>query len=203
MNICPIVDFKCCCKKNVDTHDNTPVYKLSKDKKIKKRHLRGHQTQNKQTTQKQLTINEPISLSMDSSTESLSESPIHTKISISTDHLEIKKYKINYNEFYTCDYIYNNDNDTINLKNKTIIFDHYRQDGHKLPIKGWLHRCLHCATITGNSTYYGTYNESNIYIQLCGNCIYRYRKTNNKLTKSLQEDIQNVIEDMDYKTFYI
>jgi hypothetical protein len=203
MNICPIVDFKCCCKKNVDTHDNTPVYKLSKDKKIKKRHLRGHQTQNKQTTQKQLTINEPISLSMDSSTESLSESPIHTKISISTDHLEIKKYKINYNEFYTCDYIYNNDNDTINLKNKTIIFDHYRQDGHKLPIKGWLHRCLHCATITGNSTYYGMYNESNIYIQLCGNCIYRYRKTNNKLTKSLHIDIQNVIEDMDYKTFYI
>lgn len=203
MNICPIVDFKCCCKKNVDTHDNTPVYKLSKDKKIKKRHLRGHQTQNKQTTQKQLTINEPISISMDSSTESLSESPIHTTISISTDHLEIKKYKINYNEFYTCDYIYNNDNDTINLKNKTIIFDHYRQDGHKLPIKGWLHRCLHCATITGNSTYYGTYNKSNIYIQLCGNCIYRYRKTNNKLTKSLHIDIQNVIEDMDYKTFYI
>ena len=201
MNICPIVDFKSCCKKNVDTHDNTPVYKLSKDKKIKKIHLRGHQTQNKQTTQKQLTINEPISLSMDSSTESLSESPIHTKISISTDHLEIKKYKINYNEFYTCDYIYNND--TTNLKNKTIIFDHYRQDGHKLPIKGWLHRCLHCATITGNSTYYGTYNESNIYIQLCGNCIYRYRKTNNKLTKSLHIDIQNVIEDMDYKTFYI
>ena len=192
MNICPIIDLECCCKKNVEkTHDNTPIYKLSRDKKER----------DKPSTQKQQTINEPISLSMNSSTDSLSESPIHTKIEISTDHLQIKKYKINYNEFYTCDYIYNND--TTHLKNKTIIFDHYGQDGHKLPIRGWLHRCLHCATITGNSTYYGTHNESNIYIQLCGNCIYRYRKTNNKLTKSLQEDIQNVIEAMDYKTFYI
>ena len=72
MNICPIVDFKCCCKKNVeDIHgDISPVYKKTKGN--------GKNKINNES------LREPISLSMDSTTESsidyLNQSPIHNKI---------------------------------------------------------------------------------------------------------------------------
>ena len=194
MKVCPIINLECCCcKKNVeDIHDAiTPVYKKSKDK-----------SKNKINNE---SLREPISLSMDSTTESsidyLNQSPIHNKIAISTDHLQIKKYKSDYDNFYTCEYVYNNV--TTHLNNKTIIFDHYRQDDNKLPIKGWFHRCLHCNTITGNSEYYGNYQKYTIYIQSCRQCVYRHIHMNKKKSIYVTKDIQNVLQDMNHKMFFI
>jgi len=116
-----------------------------------------------------------------------------------------RKYKCSHKQFYVNYYIDEKDSSKIY---KIIIFNHYGEDNAKLPLKGWIHHCLHCNTITGRYAKYITRNHIDICIQLCNKCkhnvTYSYNKNIQnvlKLDDNLEYDIQKILQEIKENTF--
>ena len=51
--------------------------------------------------------------------------------------------------------------------------------------------------------FYTTYNNKEIYLQLCGNCIYHIQNKKICISKELVFDIDKVLKNLDKKTLCI
>ena len=143
-----------------------------------------------------------------SSYNTIEKAPIHIQKSYNFNfkNSTVKKYKVNYGQYFITEISYSEQ--SIHKK-KIVIFDHYGQDTFKIPVKGWLHKCLDCGAITGNSMFYAQdkYKDIDIYIQLCGKCIYIMQNKIKDLPKYIPKyiviDINKVLDILDKKTLYI
>ena len=103
-------------------------------------------------------------------------------------------------EFFLTYYIQKVDKHTIPVK--IVIFDHYGGDT-KLPVKGWLHHCLYCNTITGRDMLYTQHNNINIHIQFCAPCQYYKEQLSTNKIDILDSHIEKVLDMINHNTFYI
>ena len=218
MNLCPIIDFKCCCKKNIPhTETHTRAHTQHKATDVMDTDIATHtdtptntntyikiatHVDTKTLNTNDISLHEPTRFSMnytsDSASDSASDSiPDSENINIDNNNICIEKYKTNYGNFYICTHVYNEDID--DKQNKTIIFDHYRKENYKLPIKGWFHKCLWCSCITGNSMFYTRHNNIRIYIHICGNCVYLFNQNEKNIDSMLKKDLENVLKNIDKK----
>ena len=140
MNLCPIIDFKCCCKKNIPhTETHTRAHTQHKATDVMDTDIATHtdtptntntyikiatHVDTKTLHTNDISLHEPISFSMNYTSDSASDSILDSEnINIDNNNICIEKYKTNYGNFYICTHVYNEDID--DKQNKTIIFYHY------------------------------------------------------------------------------
>jgi hypothetical protein len=129
----------------------------------------------------------------------LSNNNTYNKINNDFNYI-FKKYKSPYKHFFLNYYIQKENKHTLPVK--IVIFDHYGSDT-KLPVKGWLHHCLYCNTITGRDMLYTQHNNINIHIQFCAPCQYYKEQLSTKKIDALNSHIEKVLDTINHKTFYI
>lgn len=87
--------------------------------------------------------------------------------------------------------------------NKIVIFDHYGGDNNKLPLKGWLHHCLCCNSITGNDVFFSMYRNINIHIQFCNRCAYYNNLEKFKEKSDIIYEIKTILRLIDFQNIDI
>jgi len=125
-------------------------------------------------------------------TNSITNSTTHTH----TKYM-FKKIRSQYTPYYL-NICYHSHNIT-DEGNKIVIFDHHGGDNNKLPLRGWLHHCLCCNSITGSDVFFCMYRNINIHIQFCNRCVYHNNLEKFKETSDIISEIKIVLRRIDFQ----
>lgn len=104
------------------------------------------------------------------------------KLTISPDHINQRLHI--YDKIVRLDNIFY----VAHFNNQIILF--YNNNQTKLPLDGWLQKCIKCGTITGRKNLYKKTTGSHIYVKMCSKCIHNFKifpNNNLEIKKEIDE----------------